>query len=186
MTQWKAKILEPLAALRGKLPNFKSRAAGGPAIKKAANRHNGVQSGTGTAVPENFSAKIRMVFLERIDLLSNRLLDRFPKNKRRPILLGLGGLVVLFFVLVIALVAVHSGQYKERSVPDLASGPYIPMDDLFIPSEPDFLPEFLLERESRQYWSIEDIRPYWKNPSDPALWREEIKPIIDELMEGVP
>ena len=68
----------------------------------------------------------------------------------------------------------------------MSSGPYIPPEELFIPTEPDFLPEFLLEREPRSSWSLDEIRPYWKNPGTPEFWQEEIKSAVDKLMEGVP
>ena len=93
---------------------------------------------------------------------------------------------MLFMLLIIAALMINSGHKKDGSVLNTASGPYIPSDDLFIPPEPDFLPEYLLEREERKYWSIEDINPYWKSPGSPSLWINEIKPVVDKLMEGVP
>ena len=116
--------------------------------------------------------------------LAVRLLGRFPEEKRRPMLYGIGGLVVFFFILIIALAA-NSGKPRATAVPDMISGPQIPPEQLFFPAEPDFLPEFLLEREPRSFWTIEDIRPYWRNPGNPDLWREEINSAVDRLMEGV-
>jgi len=60
------------------------------------------------------------------------------------------------------------------------------MEELFIPAEPDFVPEFIFEREKRRFWSLEDIRPYWKAPDSNDRWTEEIKSAVDKLMEGIP
>ena len=116
--------------------------------------------------------------------LTDRFLSRFPEGKRRPILFGIGGIVVLFFILIITL-AVNSGKPKTTTATDIIIGAVIPPEQLFIPAEPDFLPEFLLEREPRRFWTIEDIRHYWRNPGNPDFWREEIKSAVDKLMEGV-
>ena len=112
--------------------------------------------------------------------------DRFPERKSRLMLFGFGGAAVLFLILIITILAVNLGKPKESSVPDLAAGPVIPSEELFMPAEPDFLPKFLLQREPRSSWSLGDIRPYWKSPGDPEFWRGEIKSAVDKLMEGVP
>jgi len=68
----------------------------------------------------------------------------------------------------------------------VCAGLVLSQDDFFIPAEPDFLPEFLLERDPGHTWSIEDIRPYWKSPERTGRWQDEIKSAVDKLMEGVP
>ena len=125
----------------------------------------------------------------------NPFMDWFRRNfgpgsvaegKRRVMIFGIGGFAALFLVLIIAVLALNLGSSKGKSVQNLAAGPSIPVEDLFIPAEPDFVPQFLPEREPRRYWSLDDIRPYWKNPGNPDLWREEIKSAVDKIMEGVP
>ena len=124
----------------------------------------------------------------------------FTPAKRRIILFVLGGVLALLFILLIATLAVNSRRPKGNAVANMTAGPVIPSDELFIPSEPDFLPKFLPEREPRRSWSLEDIRPYWKNPGNPETsagvlqdpgspsdpWRREIKTAVDKLMEAVP
>ena len=119
--------------------------------------------------------------------LFDRILERFPEEKRRPIMFGTAGALVFFLVIIIALSA-NSGRPERAAAPEMAVGPSIPIpiEELFLPAEPDFLPQFLLEREPRQFWSIEDIRPFWRNPGSPELWRREIHSAVDRLMEGVP
>ena len=116
-------------------------------------------------------------------------LGRFPKAKRPFILLGIGG--GIFILLIITVLIVNSGKSKEKasaagSSQAMVGGSAIPVDELFMPGEPDYLPEYLLEREPRFSWSIEEIRPYWKSPENPELWRGEIKSAVDDLMKGVP
>jgi hypothetical protein len=114
----------------------------------------------------------------------NRLLDRFPEEKRHFILIGLGG--VFLALLVISFLIVNSGKSKKGELPEITARPLIPDEELFIPDEPDFVPEYLPEREPRLSWSLEEIRPFWKRPENTELWREEIKSAVDKLMEGVP
>jgi hypothetical protein len=110
---------------------------------------------------------------------------RFPERQRKPMLFALGGLVVLFLILVITLAALDLRKEEDAPVSNV-TGPAIPAEELFIPAEPDFVPEFLPAREPRSSWSVEDIRPYWKNPENTELWRGEIKSAVDKLMEAVP
>jgi hypothetical protein len=61
-------------------------------------------------------------------------------------------------------------------------------EDVFLPDEPDFLPEVLLNREPRNPWTAEEVRPFWTDPlqDDPEWWQERIKVTIDAFLEGVP
>jgi predicted RecB family nuclease len=63
-----------------------------------------------------------------------------------------------------------------------------PPEELFLPDEPDFLPEVLPERPPREFRTTEDFLPFWTDPreKDAALWRDRVKAVIDELMERVP
>ena len=122
----------------------------------------------------------------KISSLTSRVFDRIPAEKRRPVFLALGGAVVLLVVLIVF--SANSGASKKSAPMDLSAGPVIPSEDLFIPGEPDFLPGFLLEREPRHSWSLEEIRPYWRipGPANQELWRGELKSAVDKIMESVP
>jgi len=127
--------------------------------------------------------------IEAFSVLVTRTKDAINNigpNKRKPLLIGFGALAVLFLILIIA--AGISGSRKRRKAsPDAVVGALtIPIEELFIPAEPDFVPEFIFEREKRRFWSLEDIRPYWKIPDSSDRWREEIKSAVDKLMEGIP
>lgn len=64
----------------------------------------------------------------------------------------------------------------------------IPIDEFFLPDEPDFLPETLLERERRESWTVEDAQPFWRDPLDEGTfdYLELMSTVIDELMERTP
>jgi len=111
---------------------------------------------------------------------------QLPVWKRRLMFFSIGGFALLFLILIISALVLNFGRPKDSSVQSLASGPPISTDELFIPAEPDFLPKFLPEREPRRFWSLDDIRPYWKTPGDSEQWRGEIREAVDKLMEGVP
>ena len=109
-------------------------------------------------------------------------LQQLSPERKRLLLIGLGGSLIVL-ILIISL-SRNSGRAGSTS-PHIAS-PLIPSEELFYPNEPDFAPQFLIEREPRHFWSLDDIRPYWRIPENPEFWRGEIKPVIDMLMEGVP
>jgi len=116
----------------------------------------------------------------------NRFLQRFPEKQRRPILYGVGGMALLFVILLIYIpVSLSGGRPQQATAPRTAGGFAIPSEELFFPAEPDFFPQFMLEREPRGYWTLEDIRPYWRIPQDTDLFRQQIKSAVDRLMEGV-
>lgn len=64
----------------------------------------------------------------------------------------------------------------------------IPAEELFLPDEPDFLPEVILERERRSSWTEQDVSEYWQDPLKfgEEQWREKIEAAIDVFLERVP
>ena len=106
-------------------------------------------------------------------------------DKKRAALFIAGGAFLL--ILVITALALNARGPREGGAPaDMRAAHVIPSEELFIPDEPDFLPPFLLEREPRHFWSVEDIRPYWRSPGNPEFWHGVIRSAVDELMENVP
>jgi len=74
----------------------------------------------------------------------------------------------------------HSKEPIEREV--------LPLEDFFLPYEPDFIPDVLLEREPKESWTEEDARPFWTDPleGNESVWRKRIESEIDSLLERVP
>jgi len=64
----------------------------------------------------------------------------------------------------------------------------IPLEGIFLPDEPDFLPEVLLERVQRTSWTTDDAAEHWQDPlgSGEEQWREKVEAAIDEFLERVP
>ena len=109
----------------------------------------------------------------------------FFVRKKRFIVLGFAGLTVVLVSSIIIVTAIRAAR-PETDLFSVASGLSIPAEEFFFPSEPDFLPGFLPEREPRRFWSLEDIRQYWKNPGNSDWWMEKIESTVDSIMEGVP
>ncbi|MDR2028272.1 MAG: hypothetical protein LBP93_01900 [Treponema sp.] len=120
-------------------------------------------------------------------------IGEFIRGQKRLVWLAAGGLLL---VLLICLMAVllgmnHTDAAAEASARALAesfSPLPVPPEELFLPGEPDFLPEILPERPPRGSWTAEEALPFWTDPGekDSALWRDQVKTVIDELMERVP
>ena len=108
----------------------------------------------------------------------------FTPEKKRILVFVMGGFVSLFLLIMIA--SLFLRQANTGSTASQRAAHSIPVEELFYPNEPDFAPVYLLEREPRQFWSFEDISPYWRSPGNPDFWRGEVKTAIDLLMEGVP
>jgi len=132
--------------------------------------------------------KIKMpAFFSDLAARFNSILDQhFGPEKKKPLLIGSGALIGVFLILIVAH-GVSSSEKRRTISPESApEGLTIAMEELFIPAEPDFVPEFIFEREKRRFWSLEDIRLYWRTPDSSDRWREEIKLAVDKLMEGIP
>ena len=117
-----------------------------------------------------------------------RLLQKVWANRLvRVCVILFGALSVLVPVLtVIAVTASHNAQRKAEIPPPRTVKPFEP-DDVFLPAEPDFLPQALLPREPSPRWTIDDAEPYWTPPSaiDADIWLERIEKTIDTLLENV-
>ena len=124
----------------------------------------------------------------RYGALYSRVWDDEPSpytTKRRLIFFGLIGAAVLVFCFVIAIIIINA-RHRIPVLSDIMASLTIPSEELFFPAEPDFLPGFLPEREPRRFWSLDDLRLYWRAPGNSDWWMEEIITTVDSLMEGVP
>ena len=120
----------------------------------------------------------------------NKFLEHIPEEKRKPIIIIFGSLIFLCICIIfISLIFIRTSPSVSGTPGPgrSASHVHIPMDDLFFPNEPDFLPFLLLEREPRQPWTADDLRLFWTDPVSgyEEMWRDLAIETIDRLMEGV-
>jgi hypothetical protein len=98
-------------------------------------------------------------------------------------------IIVLLFVLALSRTVKREAPRDLQAELENAFEPMvIPPEDFFLPYEPDFVPDVLLEREPRDGWGEEDARPFWTDPleGNEELWRLRIEKGIDTILEKVP
>ena len=124
------------------------------------------------------------------------LFSKKDKTKINPrVVLIITGALGIIIVLLLVLAIVTRQRTKAQNA--AASAAYteapiiherLPSEDFFLPYEPDFVPDVLLEREPREPWTEEDARPFWTNPleGNQGTWRKRIESGIDSLLEHIP
>ena len=115
---------------------------------------------------------------------AQKLLEKIPEGKRRPVLMGCLALLVIVGILLS-----NSGKGRQKAETAGANRrTAIPSEEIFLPDEPDFVPGVLLERERRASWTAADGASYWQDPlkNGEEYWRERIETVIDEFMENIP
>ena len=149
--------------------------------------------GLGT-IFENIGEKTRTL-LSGFSSLSSKIQGKAIKDKikinPKIMLIITGALgIIIVLLLVLAIVSRHKTGSPEQSAYSDTSiqREKLPSDDFFLPYEPDFVPDVLLEKEPKGSWTEEDARPFWTNPLDgnEAVWRKRIESGIDSLLEKVP
>ena len=109
------------------------------------------------------------------------------EQKRRLILLCTAA-----FSLLLTLSVIISLAGNKKEVPAEPSRqqviPPIPAGELFIPDEPDFIPQILPGREKRSMWTEENAEEFWQDPLKHGedKWRENIETAIDQFLERIP
>ena len=118
---------------------------------------------------------------------------RIKINSRVVLIVLAGILVIMALLLVLAVVSRQkTGSKQADGLSANANDPFLreslPADDFFLPYEPDFVPDVLLEREPKDTWTEEDARPFWTNPleGNEEAWRKRIESGIDSFLENVP
>ncbi|MDR0503642.1 MAG: hypothetical protein LBH16_10030 [Treponema sp.] len=127
--------------------------------------------------------------MERIIQIIQDWFHALTAAQKRQIVLVSAAIFVILLVLSVILSV--KGSKKE----EIPSGPVnvsrqipIPAEELFLPDEPDFIPDVLLQREQRSVWNEKDASVFWQDPlaSGEEQWRKKIETAVDELMENVP
>jgi hypothetical protein len=136
-----------------------------------------------------------MIFTEIVDNIIEKIRDGFTalaefvkSHLRAALIIAAAVLLVILLLLILAVNSHRSVTEKKRPDTEPASDYAFPAESFFLPYEPDFVPDVLLEREPRDGWTEEDARPFWTDPMEGSeeLWRKRIESGIDSLLEQVP
>jgi hypothetical protein len=130
-----------------------------------------------------------MTFLERIISFLQDWFKKLSDKEKLLIVYVCTAGVVVFLTLSVIMSLRNSREEKKSAEPErLRVNLPIPAEDLFLPDEPDFVPEVLLERGRRSSWTEQDAAEYWQDPLrfGEEQWRERIEAVIDEFLERVP
>jgi hypothetical protein len=129
-----------------------------------------------------------MAFFEKITGFIHDWLQKLTAEEKRRIALVCTAVFVILLTLSV-IMPMSSGRGKKFVEPERMTIFYpIPAEELFLPDEPDFLPEVILERERRSSWTEQDVSEYWQDPLKfgEEQWREKIEAAIDVFLERVP
>jgi hypothetical protein len=102
-------------------------------------------------------------------------------------------MVIVALLLILAIVSrPKAGSKNANTLSDYANEPLRrdtpPEEEFFLPYEPDFVPDVLLEREPKDSWTEEDARQFWTDPleGNEGVWRRRIESGVDSLLENIP
>jgi hypothetical protein len=118
----------------------------------------------------------------------------FLRAHLRAMLLGLGGAAVVL-VLGLILAALFRGNARSAraaaaagELTELFKPLPIAPEDIFLPEEPDALPEFIPARPRREAWTAANAAEYWTDPLEgqETLWRDRLSAALEDLLEAVP
>jgi hypothetical protein len=101
------------------------------------------------------------------------------------------GIVLLISLLVISVRMNHNRNETQRILQEenqIFEPKAIKQADLFLPEEPDFIPEIILDREPRSVWTDEDAALFWNDPlnENSDAWKNRIFKAVDDMMETIP
>jgi len=128
----------------------------------------------------------------RLLAVADRLMEKVPREKRRPVMIAAGGFLAAVLLLIVGVsLATRDGPVEQRVAATANPQPQravIPPEEVFLPFEPDFVPGVILGREQRDEWTAEDAEPLWQNPlrDGEQEWRDLIEKTVDAIMESVP
>ena len=109
------------------------------------------------------------------------------EQKRRLILICTAAFSLLLTLLVVIPLAGNKKETPAEPAMRQVISP-IPATELFIPDEPDFIPQILPGRERRSSWTKENAEEFWQDPLKQGedQWREQIETAIDKFLERIP
>jgi len=127
---------------------------------------------------------------EGLRIRLTELAEKIPPEKRTLVLTASVGFCAVLTLVLVSVSLRGGNKGREGAVVETVAVQqgYIPSDDLFLPDEPDFVPDILLGREQREQWTADDAAPLWQDPlrNGEEPWRDRIERTVDDIMESVP
>ncbi|GMO20555.1 MAG: hypothetical protein LBG79_08895 [Spirochaetaceae bacterium] len=119
---------------------------------------------------------------------AKRRITGFFSQKSVKIYIALFALICVLAVVITIFVAKALKNKKTKAPPPMFAIEKIAEEDIFLPGEPDFLPEILFEQGQKKYWTKEDALEFWTDPAEfgDEVWLKKASEIIDEVLERVP
>ena len=102
------------------------------------------------------------------------------------------GVIIILLIILVAVTVTNpdrrDGDGLIFDATDTLLHEISPAESFFLPYEPDFVPDVMLEREPRDGWTEEDARSFWTDPleGNESVWRRRIESGIDSLLEHIP
>jgi hypothetical protein len=133
---------------------------------------------------------LRMVRGRAVDW-TGRIKERFNAGPRLKLIAAGAILGTVLVILGIMLVLTRNSRARRVRDSEAVAELFrmeLPPEELFLDDEPDFLPDLLPERERRDAWDADDVRPYWTDPGDEdvRVYEDMMGAVVDGIMEGVP
>jgi len=133
---------------------------------------------------EDITSGLRDWLKEKLD----KLFAGLPANRRITLTMAIGVPIILLLFIIGVTLLVKDKTVKPAPPASSVITRRIPPEDLFLPDEPDFVPNVMLEREKRTQWTADNAMPWWQDPlkDGEQEWRDQIEKTVDEIMENVP
>jgi hypothetical protein len=114
-------------------------------------------------------------------------------NKKNLLIIG-GCMILLLLLLSLLVISIrmnhNQGEMQQASQESsqLFAPQAIKTEELFLPREPEFIPEVILDREPRDMWTEEDAEEFWNDPlkENTDLWKNRIIESVDDILENIP
>jgi len=119
----------------------------------------------------------------------DKLRAKIPTDRRIILTMAIGVPIILLLFIIGITLTIKDKTAKPAPLPaSSVITKRIPAEDLFLPDEPDFVPNVMPEREKRTQWTADNAMPWWQDPlkDGEQEWRDQIEKTVDEIMEKVP
>lgn len=129
-----------------------------------------------------------MGFFNKISQYINGWFEKLTGEQKRRLILVCTGVfaAILTLAVIISLIKPRQGSLPS-GMEKMKLNYAIPAEELFLPDEPEFLPDVILERGRRTSWTEDDAALYWQDPlrEGEQQWRDKIEAVVDKFLERV-